>query len=201
MHLSNTLANVGEASFGNESPNRSDELGSGWALNWWGLVSVLLIGVSAIVGWRWLDGLSADSGDRDESLQIGGAPITSGADPSVVSTTPEPSTTTTLRLTPVLPSTSSVAPDRRVLIRGEMKPCKFGASCLVASFTVVGFDELPDRYVCVYPNSRRDFGLTNDRIDDACLTADQGDTITIEVDGVSSATISEEHLDGAETIP
>jgi hypothetical protein len=198
---SNTLANVGAAESGNESPMRSEENGSGWMLNWWGLVPVLLVAITAIVGWRWLDGNSAGSNDGDDSLQIGEAPTTSSADSSAGSSAPEPSTTTTMPLTPVLPSTTSVAPDRQVLITGEMKPCKFGANCLVASFTIMGFDELPDRYLCIYPNSRRDFGLTNDRIDDACLTADRGDTITIEVDGVSSATISEAQLDGAEPIP
>ena len=93
------------------------------------------------------------------------------------------------------------APDRQVLISGEMKPCRFGADCLVASFTIDGFDEHPGRFVCIYPNSRSDFGFNDDGVDDACLTADDGDTITIEVDGIRSSTISEQNLDGTSSAP
>lgn len=77
-----------------------------------------------------------------------------------------------------------------------MKPCRFGDDCLVASFTIDGFDEHPGRFTCIYPNSQREFSFNNDGVDEACLTADDGDTITIEIDGVQSATISEQDLDG-----
>ena len=174
---------------------------SGWTFNWWGLIPLLLIATTAIVGWRWVDGRSVSSDADAESLRIGAAATTAPTTSVALGATAEPSTTTSLPLTPVLPPTTSVAPDRQVLIRGELKPCRFGANCLVAGFTIVGFEELPDRYVCIYPNSERDFGLTNDRVDDACLTADEGDTITIEVDGVRSSTISEQNLDGAESVP
>lgn len=75
-----------------------------------------------------------------------------------------------------------------------MKPCRFGDSCLVASFTIVGFEESPGRYDCIYSNSQSEFTFNDDGSDDACLTGDAGDTITIEVDGVRSATISEQSL-------
>ena len=80
---------------------------------------------------------------------------------------------------------------------GEMKECRFGANCLVASFAIEGFDTHPGRFVCVYPNSRRDFTFNGDRVDDACVTADPGDTLAIEVAGVTSATISEDDLEGS----
>ncbi len=83
-----------------------------------------------------------------------------------------------------------------MLISGEMKPCKYGASCLVASFEIVGFEEQPGRFDCIYPNSRRDFTFHEVSVADACLTGDAGDTIAIEVDGVLSATISEANLTG-----
>ncbi len=83
------------------------------------------------------------------------------------------------------------------LISGEMKPCRYGSNCLVASFTIEGFDPHPGRFVCVYPNSRSDFGFKGNGVEDACLSGDRGDTISIEVDGVQSAEISEGNLDGS----
>ncbi len=63
-----------------------------------------------------------------------------------------------------------------------------------------GFDEHPGRFTCIYPNSQREFTFNNDGVDEACLTADDGDTITIEIDGIRSATISEQQLDGPERL-
>ncbi len=77
-----------------------------------------------------------------------------------------------------------------------MKPCRYGDRCLVASFTIDGFREHPGRFTCIYPKSQSEFTFNDDGVDDACLTADDGDTIIIEVDGVRSATISEQDLDG-----
>jgi hypothetical protein len=188
---------VDEAGSSDELPRQPVGSSSGWTFNWWGLVPVLLIVTAAVVGWRWIDGSSSASDDGDRPLAVDGVATTA---PATVETTSSVATTT-LPLTPLLPPTTTVAPERQVLIQGEVKPCRFGANCLVASFSIAGFEQLPDRYVCIYPNSRRDFGLTNDRVVDACLTADEGDTITIEVDGVRSATISEQNLDGAEPLP
>ena len=98
-------------------------------------------------------------------------------------------------MTAPLPSTT-IRPERRVLISGEMKECRFGANCLAASFVIEGFEPHPGSYICIYPNSSTEIGFRDNDVIDACLTADQGDTITIEVDGVRSATISELDLDG-----
>ncbi len=65
-----------------------------------------------------------------------------------------------------------------------------------ASFTVEGFDGPDGQFACIYPNSQSTFSFTDGGRDDACLTADAGDTIAIEVDGVRSAVISEESLSG-----
>jgi hypothetical protein len=83
-----------------------------------------------------------------------------------------------------------------VVIRGETKPCRFGDDCLVASFGLDGFDEHSGTYSCIYADSRSDFTFNQDLVADACFTADDSDTITIEVDGVRSATISKSNLDG-----
>lgn len=165
---------------------------SGWMINWTGLAAIALVALVAVAGWRWLDG----AGD-DEAVDAVSSPVTSDVT-TVPSTVSRPSTTIVRQApaTTAAPTTTTEPTERRVLISGEMRPCRFGDNCLVASFRIEGFEQHPGRFVCIYPNSRRDFGFRNDGVDEACLTADQGDTITIEVDGVQSATISEQNLDG-----
>lgn len=126
-------------------------------------------------------------------------PATTVATVATVATTAPPitvdvTTTTTARSTTV--ATTTTAPERQVLVRAEMKPCRFGDNCLVASFTLVGFEQTAGQFTCIYPNSARDFSFQDSGKDDACITADEGDTITIVVDGVRSATVSEENLTG-----
>lgn len=191
---------MGAAGLGKESPSRPTGNSSGWTVNWRGLVAVLLIATTVVIAWRSLEDspVGPNAGDRSDQLD----PSTTSAPPQPVGqsapgTSPGRSTTTTRRpRTTGPPATTTVAAARQVLISGETKPCRFGPNCLVASFTIDGFDEHPGRFVCIYSNSRNDFGFSNDGVDDACFTADIGDTITIEVDGVRSATISEQNLDG-----
>ena len=155
---------------------------SGWEINWTGATSVLLVAVALVLLWSLTGGGSAgDTDDADERTTVTTAPVTAAT------TTLPPTTTTT---------TSTTVPERRVVISGEVKPCRFGDRCLVASFVIEGFDEHPGRYVCIYPNSQSDFGFNDNDVDDACFTGDVTDTIAIEVDGVRSATISEDDLDG-----
>ena len=182
---------VGDTGGGIESPVRPAEPSSRLTFNWWGLVAVLLLATITLVAWRWLEGAS-----DDDSNQLGGGAATAPTNPVVDTASTTTTSTTTLPAPNVVLPSTTVTPDRQVLISGEMRPCRFGANCLVASFAIVGFDEHPGRFVCIYPNSRREFPFNNDRVDDACLTADAGDTISIEVDGVRSAAISEQNLDG-----
>lgn len=166
---------------------------SGWEFNWRGALPVLLIAAVAVVGWRWLEGAPVGSEDADATVERD----VSTTEPTVVeqtSTTGPRRSTTTTSLSPA--ATTTVASEPRVLISGEMRPCRFGSNCLVASFSLEGFDEHPGVFTCVYPNSRTDRSFGRDVVDEACLTGDEGDTISIEVDGVKSATISERNLDG-----
>ena len=154
---------------------------------------MVVFGVIAFVAWRWVDGTSIGSSGSDAVETTASA--TAETDPTVAPTTTVRRTTTTSS-TSTTTATTTTEPARRVDIDGEVKPCRFGDACLVASFTIVGFDDQPDRYVCIYSNSRSEFGFNGDGEDDACFTADDGDTIAIEVDGVVSNTIAEDDLDG-----
>lgn len=164
-----------------------------WVVNWAGVVPVVLVLLLGVVLWRWLDGVgtSDDAGSPPVvSSSVATAPTTA---PSAVTTT-RPATTTAAPTTTT--TTTTVVTEPRVRIRGEMGPCNFGSNCLIAGFSIEGFDEHPGRFLCIYPNSERERTFSDDDVDVACVTADEGDTITIEVDGVRSATISEEDLDG-----
>lgn len=165
------------------------------------MLSLILVVAIAVIAWRWLSGTAVFSQDddapADRTVSTTTEPAATGDAAAAVTTLEQPVPSTGPPGPTVSSPTTTVASERRVLIRGEMKPCRFGSSCLVASFTIEGFDPHPGRFECIYPNSRRDFGFNNDGVDDACFTADDGDTIIIEIDGVRSATISEANLDGA----
>jgi hypothetical protein len=163
---------------------------SEWSFEWRGLVPLVAIVVVAIVGWRVIGGGGSDA-DDDRADDVAAVTTTERV---VTTTTTVPVTTAAPTTVPV--TTTTEPPEPTVNIVGEMKPCRFGDNCLVASFTIEGFDDPPDTFTCIYPNSQRDFSFQDGGKDDACITADEGDTIAIEVGGVTSATISEEDLDG-----
>jgi hypothetical protein len=165
-------------------PDRRSE----WSINWPAVVPVLALLVVVVMLWR------AVSGGDDDTVAVGDTIDTVEA---TVSPTTVAATTTTLPLTttPAMPTTTAT-PERAVLIRAEMKPCRFSDNCLVASFTLQGFEQTEGQFTCIYPNSQREFSYRDGGKDDACITADEGDTITIVVDGVRSATVSEENLTG-----
>lgn len=164
---------------------------SGWSFNWIGLVPVALLLIAAIVVSKRIGGDSRDTA-------VTAAPTITAAATTTVATPAQSAAPTTIPATTTPPTTSPTPlPERRVIISGEMKPCRFGANCLAASFRIEGFQTHPGRFACIYPNSQREFEFNDDDVVDACLTADPGDTISIEVGGVRSAEISERNLDGA----
>lgn len=163
---------------------------SEWSFEWWGLLPLLLIVVVAIVGWRSI-GSGSDGGSVAEAPVVTTVPVATTTAAAV--TTSTVTSTTTPRSTS---TTSNPPTGPTVNITGEMKPCRFGDDCLVASFTIDGFDDPPETFTCIYPNSEREFSFRDGGKEDACITADEGDTITIEVGGVASRTISEEQLEG-----
>lgn len=188
------VVDEGTGATGGSSPLHSNGGTSSWSVNWQGLLVVALIVPIAIIGWRLVDDPEpASPGEAGGDQRVGAS--TTAVPSTVVPTTTTTPPTTIPRPTAPLPVTT-VQPERSVRIMGEMKPCRFGANCLAASFVIEGFEPHPGSYVCIYPNSSTEIGFNDNDVIDACLTADQGDTITIEVAGVRSATISEINLDG-----
>lgn len=167
---------------------------STWSVHWRGVLAIALIVPIAIIGWRLVDDSETSSSGALGDERRNDSPATTAAT-TVGPTTSTAPPTTIPRATAPLPATT-LQPERRVLISGEMKECRFGANCLAASFVIEGFQPHPGSYVCIYPNSSTEISFNDNDVIDACLTADQGDTITIEIDGVRSATISEANLDG-----
>lgn len=130
---------------------------------------------------------------------------------SSTAATTAPTTTTTATTAPatattappentVDPTTSTTPtsdPDERsIVIRGRIEDCRFGADCLIASFSADGFPPEGD-YVCEFDDgSRFAFRYAGGGGLDACATSGASPSITIEIDGVRSATITREALDG-----
>jgi hypothetical protein len=167
---------------------------SEWSINWAGAGVVFVLLVVGLVVWRSF----GDGGDEVASsggdVAVETVATTDAARPTSTDAAAPTSTTPTTAGTI---TTTTMTPERRVVIRGEMKPCRFSDRCLVASFTIEGFEQTSGQFVCVYPNSQSQFTFDDGGRDDACATADEGDTIAIEVDGVRSAVISEANLTGA----
>jgi len=177
---------------GNEPPVSTHGPSSSWTFNWAGLAALVIIASLIFVAWNWLGG----SGDDGDQLSIDGTTAPTLSTETTTPRTDPPATTAAPTTTTQTTTTTTLAAEAQVLIRGEMRPCRYGADCLVASFSIDGFDEHPGRFTCIYPNSQSDFSFNDNDVEEACLTADEGDTITIEIDGIRSATISEANLDG-----
>jgi hypothetical protein len=111
---------------------------------------------------------------------------------------------TTIAQTPAAPPTSTSAPATVattvapttmqangpvVTIIGRVGPCDYGSECLLAGFTIHNFASQPTEFVCEFADgSRYTFDFNRQEVERACATGDPDDTITIEVDGVRSAT-------------
>ena len=78
-----------------------------------------------------------------------------------------------------------------VAIVGTVGPCKFGDDCLIADFAIQNFETPQDEFVCEFENgSRYTFRFDGAGAEAACATSAVGGTITIEVGGVRSETIT-----------
>jgi hypothetical protein len=107
-------------------------------------------------------------------------PVVTGAPTTLAPAAPPPTTLPPATLPPNGPV---------VTIIGRVGPCRFGSECLLAGFTIHNFDTQPTEFVCEFADgSRYTFDFNRQEVERACATGDPDDTITIEVDGVRSAT-------------
>ncbi len=75
-----------------------------------------------------------------------------------------------------------------------MADCQFGADCVIVNFTLDGFAPTGE-YVCEFDDgSRFVFRYIGDGAEDACATSGATPSITIEVDGLRSATITRDSV-------
>lgn len=78
-----------------------------------------------------------------------------------------------------------------MIIAGSQGPCRFGSDCLIAGFGIFGFPTQPTRFTCEFNDgSRYTYRFDTELIGYACATARRGGTITIEVEGVRSETLT-----------
>ncbi len=118
--------------------------------------------------------------------------VASPTSSTVPDTTSPTSPTTTDPTTTSAPPTTAAVGDgvRTVAISGRVEDCRFGAACVIAGFELVGLPPAGE-YVCEFDDgSRFAFRYTGGGADDACATSGPAPSITIEVDGVRSATIT-----------
>lgn len=121
--------------------------------------------------------------------------VATGPTTTATTTTTSVAASTTTTATTATTTTSTEA-GRRVTIRGSVRDCRFGADCLIAGFELDGFPSTGE-YICEFDDgSRFTFRYIGDGGDDACATSGSSPSITIEVDGVRSATITRTSLDG-----
>ncbi|MFW2335377.1 hypothetical protein [Ilumatobacter sp.] len=119
---------------------------------------------------------------------------TSTTTSSTTTSTTTSSTSSTTTSTTTAPTTTVPGDPRRVDITGRVADCRFGPDCLIASFALIGFPDEGD-YVCEFADGTRfTFRYDGSGAVDACSTS--GTSITVEVDGVRSATITRDSLGG-----
>ena len=189
------------------------------------LISGLLVVLVLVAGWRVLDGDgSAMPTDASSSTIPAPTPVpntprsntpTSNTPTSNTPTSNTPTSNATSNNTSnattaasrspsdatTVPATSSASPTdpdgRSIEVRGRVEDCRFGADCVIVSFSAVGFPDEGD-YVCEFGDgSRVTFRYVGGGAVDACAASGESPSVTIEIDGVRSATITREEPEGA----
>jgi hypothetical protein len=134
-----------------------------------------------------INGIALGSGPKTFTVQFGD---TSPQNPQ----TPSAQQPSTAVQQPVVQSATPAQPVitvGSVIINSSYGTCQYGSNCLIAGFSLSGFSPVPAVYTCVFSNGARyDFSLSGSSVGTACITNEGGDSITIEVGGVRSATIS-----------
>ena len=114
------------------------------------------------------------------------APPETSMAPTTVAPPPTISTTSTATTEPAGPSVVAV---------GRIEDCRFGSDCLVVGFLIDGFDTAPGEYVCEFADGDRiAFGFVGSGAETACSARSASPSITIEVAGVRSNTVTPDDL-------
>jgi len=92
---------------------------------------------------------------------------------------------------PVETSDPAVVTGPRIELRGRIEDCRHGAACLIVGFEIVDFATRPATYTCEFDDgSRFTFRFGGSGVDEACSASGADPSITIEVDGVRSSTVT-----------
>lgn len=112
---------------------------------------------------------------------------------STTSTSTSTTSTSTTTSTTSTSTTSTTVPagGPAVVIVGYTGPCRFGANCLIADFSIRDFPTPQNEFVCEFADgSRHTFRFGGTGAERACSTSSATGSITIEVGGIRSETIS-----------
>ena len=78
-----------------------------------------------------------------------------------------------------------------MLVDARLGPCRFADECLIVGFRIDGFATNPQEYVCEFEDgSRFVFSFDSGGVDEACATGSTDAAITVEIEGVRSATVT-----------
>ena len=133
---------------------------------------------------------SAASTPSSSTTVAASTPATS-ASATTAPVTTVPTTTVPVVATSTVTPATSVATGPQVVADARRGPCRFGDDCLIVGFTIAGFAGAPQEYVCEFEDgSRFTFRFDSGGVVDACATGSAAAAITVEVDGVRSATVT-----------
>jgi len=118
-------------------------------------------------------------------------PPTAPAIAPVTAPATQPPATAPGTAAPTVPP-ATLPPDGPVItIIGSVGSCSYGSQCLLAGFALHNFDSQPSEFVCEFSDgSRYTFHFNRQEVERACATGNSDGSITIEVDGVRSATFT-----------
>jgi len=86
---------------------------------------------------------------------------------------------------------AAAAQGPQVVATGRVGPCTFGPSCLIADFSIVAFAAPQREFVCEFGDGGRyTFRFDGSGATDACATSAVDGSITIEVGGIRSQTVT-----------
>ena len=142
-----------------------------------------------------IDTTTATANDTtSQTARITPAPST---DPPVTPTDPlattvaAPTTASPMVSSTGTTNTSAPTTGPQVLVEALQGPCRFADDCLIVSFTIEGFATRPQEYVCEFDDgSRFTFRFDSGGVDEACATGSPDATITVEIDGIRSETVT-----------